>query len=262
MCSRSCLRQPCAPPGLRKSSTGVSSVRSLLAPLSSYGEIAHCLQAVQVVSLVQGDRNQMPPGTWDLLLGSLQGPQSTSPSTNGVGCHPSCFIYGQTKAEDASIVTLQAEPQTYNLSPSKALQGREERCVDSELAALTFAATLLVESMQLLSGKSQAPTCILTGSLTDSALPDIVPKSLLVHFTLTRAMRRGNIQSILPLGLPQHPGKWNTLKEEANLIILTERRRGLQGQERRPAAGCAPQKGQMVRAQAYRKEGACFGMRA
>lgn len=109
-------------------------MESLLAPLSSHGEIAHCLQAVQVVSLVQGDRNQMPPGTWDLLLGSLHGPQSTSTSTNGVGCHPSCFICGQTKAEGASIVTLQAEPQTYNLSPGKAFQGRGERCGNSELA--------------------------------------------------------------------------------------------------------------------------------
>lgn len=141
MCSRSCLRQPSVPPGLRKSSTGVSSVGSLLAPLSSYDEIAHCLQAVQVVSLVQGDRNQMPPGTWDLLLGSLHGPQSTSTSTNWRGrgqCHPSYFIYGQTKAEVASTVTLQAGPQTFNLSPSKAFQGREERCVNSELACTYF----------------------------------------------------------------------------------------------------------------------------
>ena len=50
-------------------------------------------------------------------------------------------------------------------------------------------------------------------------------------------------------------------QRDANLIILMGGRRGLHGQEQRPGAGCAHQRGQMVRAQAYRKEGACFGMR-
>ena len=110
-------------------------------------------------------------------------------------------------------MTLETEPQIYNLSPSKAFHGREEHRVNSELVCTYFVVTLLVELIQLASGKSKAPTCILTSPLTDSVLPDTVPKLLLVHFTLTRGMCRGNIQSILPRGLPQHPGKWNTLKE-------------------------------------------------
>lgn len=110
-------------------------------------------------------------------------------------------------------MTLQTKPQTYNLSPSKTFHGREEHCINSELVCTYFCSHPPCGVDQLFSGKSKAPTCILTSPLTDSVLPDTVPKLLLVHFTLTRGMCRGNIQSILPRGLPQHPGKWNTLKE-------------------------------------------------
>lgn len=72
--SRSCLHQLCAPPGLKKSSNGISLVASLLAASSEtlWGETFCCLKAaIQVASLVPGDRTQMPLGTWDLLLGFL-----------------------------------------------------------------------------------------------------------------------------------------------------------------------------------------------